>query len=529
MRRILALILCAALLLCGCSGVKNAAGFSRVVKFSDMVYVRPDLEEAEQAAQAAVEAARESRSAEAVMETVWAFYEVYNAFLTNSNLAYIRYHADLNDIYWQGEEEFCAEKTPQLEMYLEDIYCAIAESDLCGELEEEYFEPGWFDSYREGEFYDEQLLALMEREQDLIGEYYTLTAGGQDQEGAQYYDACTEPMLGVLAQLVRVRRELAQYTGYDSYTDFAWDFYYYRDYTPAQAEEYLETIRTDLVPVYRQMVQLDVFGAAETACSEQAVYEYVKKTAEAMGGEAWEAFRLMEEAELYDIGADACKSGLSFETYLPTYYQPFVFLSGTGTRYDCLAFAHEFGHFATDYAAGGTGAGIDVLEIFSQAMELLSLEYGQADEALADLKLADCLCTYVEQAAYARFELELYAMADEALTAEGILDRYEQICTAYGCDYDGWDPRELITVPHFFSNPMYIISYVVSNDAALQLYQLELAEPGSGRDIYLQSLDTQQAFFLAFLQEAGLQSPFGRIDSVRALMEARFGSIEADS
>lgn len=40
--------------------------------------------------------------------------------------------------------------------------------------------------------------------------------------------------------------------------------------------------------------------------------------------------------------------------------------------------------------------------------------------------------------------------------------------------------RSWIDVQHFFSAPYYVISYCVSNDAALQIYQLEQETPGAG-------------------------------------------------
>ena len=70
---------------------------------------------------------------------------------------------------------------------------------------------------------------------------------------------------------------------------------------------------------------------------------------------------------------------------------------------------------------------------------------------------------------------------------------------------------------------MYLISYIVSNDAALQLYQLELQTPGSGAVVYLDQLATGEQTLLSFLDSAGLRSPFGRTEEVRALMEAHFG------
>ncbi len=516
MKRLLALMLCLALLLCGC---KPMVG---ITKYEDMVYTRPDLEAAAASAQAAMEAGETAGDYEEVLEAVWDFYDQYDEFMTAYDLAYIRYHGDQTDIYWQGEYEYCAANAPELDLYLEDIYYALAESPHREKLEEHYFGEGWFDDYVGEGWYDDALVALLEQEQLLIADYYDKIAEAQGLEEAEFFDAYALPLADLLAELTALRHEIARAFGYDSYTDYAWDWYYYRDYTPGQAEAYLQEIKA-LVPLYEKVNTMDLFAVSSEPCSEEEVFRYVQSAARELGGEADGAFWLLELAESYDISASEKKSGLSFEVFLLAYRQPFVFVSGTGTRYDCLTFAHEFGHFCADYAAVGTQAGIDVMEIFSQSMELLSLDYAQGGKALADMKLADSLCTYVEQAAYAAFEQALYELPESQLTAENVLELYEDIGTAYGFASLNWDPRDLITVPHFYGNPLYVISYVVSNDAALQIYQLEQQTPGAGRDIFLESLDTEQSCFLAFLEEAGLEVPFGRVEAVKQLMEERFG------
>lgn len=523
MKRLFALIL-ACVLLCGC-GAKNALGYHGVVKFEDMEYTRPDMDAVAECAQAAVAAAEEAVSTEAVMEAVWDYYNVYNDFHTNYNLAYIHYHADLNDFYWQTEHDFCAEKAAQLDMYLEDIYYALAACPLREELEEEQFGEGYFDAYEGEGMYDDELIALMEREQELIGQYYELSAQVQAEYYSDaYFDECTMPMAELLAQLIAVRQDLARSAGYGNYPALAWEYYYCRDYTPAQAEAYLEDIRRELVPLYCTMNTMDVWGPTEERCTEKEVFAYVRTAAKEMGGVTEEAFRLLEEGKLYDISASESKSGLSFELFLASYYEPFVFVSGTGTGYDKLSFAHEFGHFANDYAAAGSAAGTDVMEVFSQGMEYLSLCYSDADQALIDMKLADSLSVYVEQAAYAAFEQQMYALEGEDLTAENLLKLYEEVCRSYGFDAADWDPRDMVTVPHFYGNPLYIISYVVSNDAAMQLYQLELETPGAGKAAFEDGLTTGEAYFLAFLKEAGLERPFDRVNEVKELMEERFGA-----
>ena len=55
MKRMIALVLCLTVLLCGC-GAKNALGLPMVVKFEDMEYIRPNMDKIEDAALAAMEA-----------------------------------------------------------------------------------------------------------------------------------------------------------------------------------------------------------------------------------------------------------------------------------------------------------------------------------------------------------------------------------------------------------------------------------------------------------------------------------------
>ena len=85
--------------------------------------------------------------------------------------------------------------------------------------------------------------------------------------------------------------------------------------------------------------------------------------------------------------------------------------------------------------------------------------------------------------------------------------------------------RDYVLINHFFTNPMYVISYVVSNDAALQIYQLEQTQSGAGAKLLQDNLATQEAYFLAFLESAELKSPFtdSRPAEIRALMEAALG------
>lgn len=526
--RIVALITALALLLCGCmstdfSGYPQellwAMGYGDV-DADDLEYVRPDMSHFQAVLEHSCSLARQSESLDEVIEGVYAFYDVYDAFSTNYSLANIRYCIDLTDLYWEQEYNYCAENLATVEAALEELYYALAESPILEELEsEEYFGEGYFDAYQGESIYDDDFIALLDQEAVLINRYYELCeeAGEEEYYSEAYFSRFQEPMTELLIELVKLRQQIAEYAHYDSYVDFAYDFYHYRDYTAAEAEAYLEQVGEVLAQTYRQVNENDLWSLAEGYCTESETFNYVKTTAKKMGGSVWEAFQELEDGRLYDIGYGENKMDGAFEVYLTSYYVPFVFMSPYLDQTDKLTFVHEFGHFCADYVCYGSYAGMDVAEVHSQAMEYLSLCYGEADEDLAAYKMVDSLGVYMEQSAYALFEQRLYSMKGEELTAENVHALYEQIGTDFGFTGWDWDSRDYIMLTHVYTDPMYLVSYVVSNDLALQIYQKELEEEGAGLALYEQSLESQESYLLYFAETIGLESPFaeGRLEVVK--------------
>lgn len=525
MKRLLAIILVLCLTLTGCDSV-DVGGFLEKLQFTlspqdtthfrDMVYTRPDMEALEQAMQDACDAAQITQPVRHVLHQIYVFYDAYDQFYTAYTLADIHYSLDLSDPYWEAEYNFCASHTSEADALLDKLYYALAASHFRDTLEgEEFFGAGFFDSYEGESMWTEEFTALMTRESDLISRYYDLS--GQDSS-----DAVRRETEELYVELVKTRNEIAAMAGYDSYVDFAYDYYYTRDYTAAQVMDYLGEIQRDLVPLYRDA---EIRFTGGDYCREQDALRYVSSAAYATGGIVQEAFQTMTSAGLYDISPGANKYDSCFETYIYSYDCPFVFVNPAMNQWDKLSFAHEFGHFANDYACGGSDATIDVAEFFSQGFEYLSLCQGADAWKLTPMKMMDSLCIFVEQSAYTAFEHQVYALPDSQLTTDGIGELFRQVCTDYGFDSLGFDYRDYIYINHFFTNPLYTISYVISNDAALQLYQLEQREAGAGFRLYLEVLDRSDLCFLAFVEEAGLENPFspGRTATIRdTLKDALF-------
>lgn len=523
LKRYLCLLLVLSLLLCGCVDYNRLreAFYGRydTTPFEQMEYTRPDLTELQTTLDTVRSRCQNAASLEDVLSAIDDFYDYYDRFFTNCSLANIHYCANMNDIYWRKQYDFCAGAEPAMYAALEDLYRELAKSPFQQELEQDdYFGADFFVPYESEEIYDSVYLALLEEEAELVNRYYALTNEGSNLEAysEEYFSEYTVPAAELLVQLVAVRQKIAAHTGYEDYIQYAYDCNFARDYSPAQAEDYALRIGNIFSELYRQVNSSGLWQKALSGCTEEETFQYVSQAANAMGGDMQEAFQALSDSGLYDIRHSDNKYPASFELYLWSYDSPYVFICPYGDQGDKLTFAHEFGHFVGDYLCYGTYAGTDIAEIHSQGFEYLSLCYGEDTQMLTKLKMVDSLYTYVECGAYTLFEHKLYRLTGSDLTVENIWNLYQQIGLQFGFDSRQWDPREFITIPHFYTDPLYNISYVVSNDLALQFYQLEQAEAGTGLQLFEECVTDESSYLLDFAERYDLKNPFadGRLEEI---------------
>ncbi len=518
----IALLLVLAMLLSGCDMLEALLG-GEVVRYEEMEYTRPDPQKLEEILEESCRLAAESEDVNEVLESVYAFYDIYDQFVTGNALAQIEYSKDMTDLYWEAEYAFCEENVSAAEAGLDKLYYALADSPLRKELETEFFGDGFFDDYDGESIWDETFMAMMEQQAQLESRYYALSAEALETEyySEEYFSQYGIQMEELYVELVALRQQIAAYAGFDSYPEYAYAVYHSRDYTPQQTEVYFRSVSDALADSYRAVNASTVWETAYTECSQTETFAYVKSAASTMGGHVWQAFRTLEQGNLYDIGNGPNKYDGAFETYLWSYQEPYIFVCPTMTQGDKLSFAHEFGHFVNDHLCYGSYVGTDVAEVQSQGMEYLSLCYTEDAPALTAYKMADSLCVYVEQSAFALFEQQVYGLTGDDLTVENVRALYGQIGSDFGFDSWGWDVRDYVTVSHFFTSPMYIASYVVSNDVAMQMYQLEKAQAGKGLEAYERCLESEDTYLVEFAEACGLKSPFARerMETVKATFQ----------
>lgn len=520
------------------------------VAFEDMEYTRPDAAALCKALGELEKLVKDGGSFDEVGAAFEAAYSDYSLFNTMDSLSYIRHTIDLNDEYYETENNWCEEQSPLIEQALEKCYIAMGQSDLRDRLEEEYFTEDFFDFYDENQIYsNDRVVKLMQKDNDLQAQYMALQSdqtiewNGEEvlyediigDESLDYdsylmayqlYYNKYNPQVGeIFAEMIRTRNEIAKELGYDTFADFAYSYYYDRDYTPEEAEDYLSDIAAELAPMYFYAV----YGAQNTTpCSTDEVLDLFEKTVYRFGGEFATSYEFMQAYDLMDITDSSSKMPGSYVTYLSSYQMPFLYVSPTGKLDDLLTCCHEFGHFVDGFVNCNGTSSIDCNEIFSQGLEFLSLSRAELDdderEALTISKVADSLMTFVSQAAYAEFELRAYALPDDQLNTEGLNALFLECMEEFGQSYTGMEDiiaPGWIDIQHFLIAPYYVISYCVSNDAALQIFQLE-EENGTGLETYRALMSTSSGnTILALLEENGMESPFepGRIEELADFFE----------
>ena len=224
-------------------------GALEMVRFSEMEYRRPDVEQLYADFDALIQEAKQSGDAASLLEDYYELYSRYISFYSMDTLANIRYSLNTADSYFKSEYDFCQEQTPNVEEKLEALNKALAASPARDQLEEEYFGSGYFEQYDDYEVYtNPEYLRLSQEEAALLSEYRALTADMQVSFQGEtkpldewletddystyigalqaYYDSYNASVGELFVRLVKVRQQLAAALDYDSYADYSFDVTY---------------------------------------------------------------------------------------------------------------------------------------------------------------------------------------------------------------------------------------------------------------------------------------------------------------
>ena len=544
--------------LCGSAlpnGWFRADGSDEVLRFDDMPYERPDAAAFRGIAEKTIRTMRDGGGYRRTVAMLDELFSRYYSMNTMASIADIRSCRNLADEYWAAEYAACLSALTEIGDIMEDVYLACGASPYGERLEREYFGPGFMAEYGENaeEKLSEAFTALAEQENALLVEYRNTVAepmisvhgvevplydvmydvwGQRDYDNLMnaYYEKYN-PILGDLyLRLMSVRKAQAKELGYGSYAEMMFDIGFDRDYSVEEGRAFIESVKRWIVPAYARLMDGEKQAELlEGYISDAQLYGALETVARGFGGEIGQAYDFMRRNSLSDLTMSDSKADMSFTTYLDDYEAPFLFVDPYGDRSDIVTVTHEFGHYAEAYISCNAYRSMDLAEVFSQAMQLLSLRPlrdvlgEQGVEQLRLLNIYEFLDTFLWQTLYAEFELRAYAL--ENPRAADLNALMWELYKEYGLDtiWSQESTVDWIDITHFFEQPFYVISYPVSACCALELYERELQESGKGLESYLQLADSDQIGIVEASGEAGLQNPItdARVQQVAAFLEGQ--------
>lgn len=520
------------------------SGPSQSVPWGEMKYEHYDPAPFKEKVRA-MTAAAQAGETETVLELYDELYDEVVLVFTDFVIAEIHNSQDVQDAYWADEMVY----SNTLLADLSDTLCTACYQLLespCGDAFAAHVGDSAAQEFRDYEPMTARELELTKQETERISEYsafmdkqneVTYSYHGEEwtlerldgEDGAvlrddEYYDILSgiydelsQGAADIFRQLVAIRTELAQIHGYDDYNQYAYQELRARDYTVEQAMTLFEEVkqiarklsyspvlsmRGDIAPTYD--TQEDMLAV---------VHEYTSRVDPAFD----EAWQFMTERDLCDIAVGPGRAAGAYTALLPAYDSAFIFSDDVGSADAMSTLFHEFGHFTAHRLAPPENyltdqSILDLAEIHSTAMELLVLPfYDEIYEQGADIAryetLYNALCTVLDQALFAEFEIRVYQDPEAYVTAEDFNTLYNDISVEYGYPDVGPDPS-WISIPHFFDSPNYVVSYVAAALAAIQVWSISREDWQAGVDVYMDIVRQGQygKNYFQVLKDAGLKS-----------------------
>jgi len=272
------------------------------MKFSEMPYTRPDIEELKKELSELTQKLSAASTYEEAREVFIKKDQMERHILTADVLASIRHSIDTRDEFYKEEFKFWNQAMPQLQEYMQMWTMALLENRFRPEFEKEFGSIMFINAELEIKAFSPEIIPEMQEENDLVQEYDNLIASAQipfrgsiytisqmtpfktaaddgerleawKAEGQWYKDHQAD-LDRIYDRLTHLRDTMGRKLGYDGYTQLG----YYRMerncYTKEDIEKFREALLTmrsssaQAIPDLRaqRMISLPQAGSSTMSC-----------------------------------------------------------------------------------------------------------------------------------------------------------------------------------------------------------------------------------------------------------------------
>ena len=542
------------------------------MKFSQMVYERPDLEAVKQ----------QLTDLTARMKAAGSYEEARTLFIEEDNLerhletamtlVHVRHSIDTRDTFYDDEMKFVNDAMPVLTEYTQKWTEALLSSPFRAEFEEEFGKLTFINAEIAQKTFAPEIIPMLQEENELKtayekllasaqipfeGENYTIsqiTAFKNDEnderrlaawkaEGQWYKDNQAE-LDDLYDKLVHVRDAMGRKLGYEGYTELG----YYRMtrncYSKENVEKFREAVVKYLVPVADEIYKEQAkrlgkeypMSFADNALQFRSgnpkpfgtpddILAQGKKFYDELSPETSEFFNMMMDNELLDVLSTKGKQGGGYCTSLPDYEVPFIFANFNGTQHDVEVVTHEAGHAFAAWMnrkrvpLATVWPSLESCEVHSMSMEFFAWPwaegfFGEDTKKFYYSHLSGSLTFIPYGTMVDHFQHIVYEKPD--MTPKERHQVWKELLGVYmpWMKLDGDIPfysegEGWQRQHHIYSSPFYYIDYCLAQTVALQFWAMIQEDQKNAWDHYMAyTKQGGSCVFTELLANAEMESPF---------------------
>ncbi len=541
------------------------------MKFSEMPYVRPDIDAVRAELGAVLNKLEHAESAEAQIAAVETLNTVEGHLGTMATLASIRHSIDTRDEYYDKENDFIDEHMPLLEEDIQRINRALLASPHRAALERKYGKVFFLDLEIAARSFTPEMVEAMQRENKLESDYQKLYASAlvefngerlplpklgpykqnpdratrrrAYETEAAFFDAHREELDELYSQLVKNRTEQGKLLGYENYIPLGYDRMGRNCYGPDKVAAFRAQIADDLVPLVAKVkaAQAQRLGVGTLKFYDDALLypdgnPTPRGTADdilaaglamyrGMSPETAEFIDFLYGNELLDVLSKDGKAPGGYCTEIYDYRAPFIFSNFNGTAGDVDVLTHEAGHAFAAFRAMKKGyprrlmtPTMDGAETHSMSMEFLTAPYHHlffgGATARYEAAHAEEALTFIPYGCMVD-EFQHLMYENPTLTPEQRNATWLDLEKKYRpwTDFDGlpFYGRGALWQRqlHIYLYPLYYIDYCMAQTVAFQFWMLSLQDSKEAWTRYLAFVDQGGTkTFEDLVHGAGLKAPY---------------------
>ncbi len=399
-------------------------------KFKDIQYTRPDCEAFQKLAEDNAEKIKNAVSYSEAKKIFLEFDKAESEFFDMGNIAYIRHTIDTSDEFYDKENEFLNEKTPELMPSLLAFSNAVYDSRFKPDFVAEFGEQMFAEIELRRKSFSEKNIPLLQKEARLCNEYEKIIASADIlfdgkhlnlygimsyfenpdrnvrhdayKAYSKFYESNEENFERIWDELIKVRTEMGKNLGFENYIPLGYMNQGRTDYDENDVAAFREQVREELVPFCAKLYEAQAkrIGVDKVKAYDEAylfndgnavpvgdddfLIEQAREMYHDMSKETGEFVDFMLGHDLLDVKNKPKKASTGYMTGLNSIKAPFVFSCFNHTTGDVQVLTHEFGHAFAGYMAMRNqpvstyySESTDIAEIHSMSMEQFAYPYAE--------------------------------------------------------------------------------------------------------------------------------------------------------